>query len=410
MITGSTFDRFVQSVRERLFVPQADDGRRVGMEIEMLPMLAESALPCPLDGGGDSRSTLGFLRPYGTAEGWREQRSAKGAPYFTLPSGWTLTFEPGGQLELCTTPSGSISAIVREASEVLSRLRNAASDVGIELVSFGIDPVNDITCVPLQLQSARYLAMTRYFESIGPSGVRMMRQTAATQVSLDAGRAPEERWRLLSDLTPYLTAIFANSSRYAGEESGFRSFRAQCWRSLDASRTGVPYPAQPACDAYARFALEAFDMTRTDGRGAYRTFGDWVREGQGDLSQWENHLTTLFPEVRPRGHLEVRSIDALAPEEIVAPAVLLAGLAYDAGAAAEARRLVPPVDDDMLNRAARCGLFDPEIATIATELAQIAFRGAAALGEDIVGTADIERAAELTFTRLRATQPSVAAS
>ena len=410
MIPGSRFDWFVRSVRDRLFVPQSDDCRRVGLEIEMLPMLAASALPCPLEGVGSTPSTLGFLRPYGAADGWREQRSPKGAPYFTLPNGWTLTFEPGGQLELCTTPSGSVSAVARESSEILSRLRSAARDVGIELLSVGIDPLNDITCVPLQLKSARYVAMTRYFESIGPSGVRMMRQTAATQLSLDAGSAPEERWRLLSDLTPYLTAIFANSARYAGEESGFRSFRAHCWRSLDASRTGVPHPELPACEAYAHFALDAFDMTRTDDRGAYRRFRDWVLEGQGDSSQWENHLTTLFPEVRPRGHLEVRCMDALPPEEIVAPAVLLAGLTYDAGASAEARRLVPPVDDDMLNRAARCGLYDPTIASIATDLAQIALHGASALGEHVVRATDVERAAELTFTRLRATQPSVAAS
>lgn len=409
MITGATFDRFVGSVRERLFVPECDDRRRIGMEIEMLPMLAESALPCPLERGEGTRSTLGFLRPYATARGWREQRSSKGAPYFTLPNGWTLTFEPGGQLELCTTPSGSVSAVARQASETLSRLRSAASDVGIELLSIGIDPVNDITSVPLQLKSPRYVAMTRYFDSIGPNGVRMMRQTAATQVSVDAGSAPEARWRLLSDVTPYLTAMFANSARYAGVESGFQSFRAQCWRSLDASRTGVPHPELAPCEAYTRFALDALDMTRTDERGGYRPFGDWVLEGQGEAEHWENHLTTLFPEVRPRGHLEVRSVDALPPEEIIAPAVLIAGLTYDVGAAAEARRLVPTVDENMLNRAARCGLSDPEIASLASELAQIALRGAAALGENVVSAADVERVAELTLTRVRATQSSVAA-
>jgi glutamate--cysteine ligase len=410
MIGGPTFDRFVRSVRERLFVPQADDRRRIGLEIELLPMLADSARPCPLERGDDARSTLGFLRPYGFAAGWREHRSAKGAPYFGLPNGWTLTFEPGGQIELCTTPSASVSALAREASDVLTRLRGAAGDAGIDLLSVGIDPVNDISSVPLQLESPRYVAMTRYFERIGPSGVRMMRQTAATQVSVDAGREPEDRWRFLSDLTPYLTALFANSTRYLGEESGFQSFRAHCWRSLDASRTGVPHPELTACEGYARFALDAFDMTRTDERGEYRSFADWVLAGHGDAAEWENHLTTLFPEVRPRGHLEVRSLDALPPEEIIAPAVLIAGLTYDARAAAEARHVVPMIQADMLNRAARCGLYDSEIASVATELVRIALRGAAALGENFVTAADVERAGELTLTRLRATPTSVAAS
>jgi glutamate--cysteine ligase len=321
-----------------------------------------------------------------------------------------LTFEPGGQIELCTTPSASISTLAREASEVLTRLRVAAGDAGIDLLSIGIDPVNDISAVPLQLESARYVAMTRYFERIGPSGVRMMRQTAATQVSVDAGKAPEERWRLLSDMTPYLTALFANSSRYAGEESGFQSFRAHCWRSLDASRTGVPHPELPACEGYARFALDAFDMTRTDERGDYRSFGDWVLAGHADAAEWENHLTTLFPEVRPRGHLEVRSLDALPPDEIIAPAVLIAGLTYDPRATAEARHVVPMIQSDILNRAARCGLYDPQIASVVTELAGIALRGAAALGENIVAAADVERAGELTITRLRSARTSVSVS
>jgi len=408
MTAAAVFDRFACWVREGLFAPQVDDRRRIGMEIEMLPMLAESALPCPLQGVEHPISTLGFLRPYGAAGEWREQRSAKGAPYFTLPNGWLVTFEPGGQLELCTSPGESVTELASEMTSILEPLRRAARDAGIELLSLGIDPVNDISRVPLQLKSERYVAMTRYFDSIGPSGVRMMRQTAATQVSVDAGGAPEVRWRLLSDLTPYLTAIFANSSRYAGEDSGYRSFRAQCWRSLDPSRTGVPHPELPACEAYTRFALDAFDMTRTDEEGSYRAFGDWACRGEGTTAQWTNHLTTLFPEVRPRGHLEVRSIDALPPEELVAPLALLAGLTYDAQAAVEARTLVPGADEDLLNRAARCGLYDSDIASIATDLVQIGLRGAARLGERVIVAADVERAADVTSDRMR--RPSTAGS
>lgn len=401
MTAPANCDRFTRWVRERLFTPQPDDRRRIGMEVEMLAMLAESGLPCPLEGIGHPISMLSFLRPYGAARDWREQRSPKGAPYFTLPNEWLLTFEPGGQLELCTTPCESVSGLAREASSILAQLRCAAGEVGIDLLSVGIDPVNDITRVPLQLKSERYVAMTQYFDSIGPSGVRMMRQTAATQVSVDAGQTPETRWRLLSDMTPYLTAIFANSSRYAGVESGYRSFRAQCWRSLDVSRTGVPYPELPGCEAYTRFALEALDMTRREDDGTYRAFGDWMCKGESTAAQWANHLTTLFPEVRPRGHLEVRSIDALPPEELLCPLVLIAGLTYNAQAAAEARDLLLSADEHILTMAARCGLYDSDIASVATELVQIGLRGAARLGERFVAAAEVEHASNLVSTRLR---------
>src|SRR5438067_207173 len=203
------------------------------------------------------------------------------------------------------TASVSVEYFARSVRE---RLFVPQADDGIDLASVGIDPHNTIDSVPLQLHSPRYDRMTRYFDSIGPSGVRMMRQTAATQVSLDPGRDPAARWRLLADLTPYLTAMFANSPRYAGGETGYRSFRARCWRLLDPSRTGIPHPALPACEAYTQFALDAVDMMRTTENGAYRAFGDWAADGQWTDVEWEDHLSTLFPEVRPRGYLEVRSI------------------------------------------------------------------------------------------------------
>jgi len=398
MTAAAALDFFARSVRERLFVPQADERRRVGAEIEMLPVLADNGLPCPLDAARDGeRCTLSFMRAYGGALEWRELRSAKGAPYFSLPNGSTLTFEPGGQLELCTLPNASVSALVRDVRATVEGLRSAATAAGIELASVGIDPRNEIHRVPLQLNSARYVRMTRYFDSIGPSGVRMMRQTAATQVSLDGGRDPARRWRLLADLTPYLTAIFANSPRYAGRDTGYRSFRARCWRLLDSSRTGVPYPELSACDAYTRFALDAGDMSRTVADGTYRSFGEWAADGQWDEAAWEDHLSTLFPEVRPRGHLEVRSLDALAPEMVAAPLVLLAGLAYDERTAEDARDLLPAADEEMLNRAAQCGLRDRQVADVAADLVALGLQGARALGEYVVGGAEREEA-EQFFT------------
>jgi glutamate--cysteine ligase len=391
MTATATLEFFARSVREHLFVPGPNEQRRVGAEIELLPFLADSGLPCPLEPArDDDRCTLSLIRQHGDRLRWEERRSSKGAPYFVLPNGSMLTFEPGGQLELCTLPQASISRLLREVRATITDLKQAAIDAGIELASIGIDPRNDVGCLPLQLNSPRYLRMTRYFESIGPSGVRMMRQTAATQVSLDPGRDPARRWRLLLDLTPYLTAMFANSPRYAGESTGYRSYRARCWRLLDPSRTGIPDQELSACEAYARFALNAGDMSRTTADGGYRSFGEWVSDGQWTESEWTDHLTTLFPEVRPRGYLELRSMDALAAEMLAAPLILVAGLIYNEKAAEEARRVLAVADEEMLNRAAECGLRDEEIARVATELVALGIGGAEALGDDVVDSADLE--------------------
>jgi len=393
MTATAALDFFARSVRDRLFVPQSDELRRVGAEIELLPLFADGGLPCPLEATrDDERCTLSLIRAFGAGRGWRERRSAKGAPYFALPNGWTLTFEPGGQVELCTLPQRCLSDLLRAIRDTISGLTLAAADAGIELASVGIDPHNGVRSIPLQLHSPRYDRMTQYFDSIGPSGVRMMRQTAATQVSLDAGPHPTRRWRLLSDLTPYLTAMFANSPRYAGDDTGYRSFRARCWRLLDPSRTGIPHVELPACEAYTRFALDAGDMSRTDASGSYRSFGEWATDGEWNEKDWDDHLTTLFPEVRPRGHLEVRSIDALGPDMVGAPLVLLAGLTYDERTAEEARALVPSADEEMLNRAARCGLLDDQIARTVSDLVPLGLRGARALGEEVIGDAELERA------------------
>jgi glutamate--cysteine ligase len=309
-----------------------------------------------------------------------------------MPNGWTLTFEPGGQVELCTTPASRIGQLVADARRAAASLQRFAADRGIVLASLGIDPYNDSSMVPLVVRSERYVKMTTYFERIGPSGVRMMRQTAATQISIDGGADPSGRWRLLADAAPYLTALFANSTRYAGRGTGFQSFRERCWRLLDPSRTGVPHPELPPCEGYARFALDAVDMTRTTPTGEYRPFADWALDGDWTEAQWENHLSTLFPEVRPRGHLEVRSIDALPPDSFGAPVVLLAGIVYDDSTAMDARLLLGAADEDLLERAARCGMRDPEIACTASALAELGLRGARALGEQVIDGAEIEYA------------------
>jgi glutamate--cysteine ligase len=387
-------DRFTSVVRETLFRSQTRTAQRIGAEVELIPVFAGTGAPCPLErsAAGDQWCTLDIVRDFGVRRGWVEQRSAKGAPYFALPAGGMLTFEPGGQLELCAPPCDGASELISSLREVLSPLCSAACDRGVELLTLGIDPYNEVAAVPQQLSSERYNRMAVYFNTRGPNGVRMMRQTAATQISVDAGSDPEARWRLLCDLAPSLTAIFANSRYYAGRDSGYQSFRARCWRTLDPSRTGVPHPELEPGEAYARFALDAIDMMRVRDDGSYASFADWAEPGDGDDASWELHLSTLFPEVRPRGYLEVRSIDALPIEYLAAPIVLISGLVYDADAAVAARAALPAADEALLARAALCGLRDPELRVLAEEIVRLGLNGAKRLGPELVRNRDLEDA------------------
>ncbi|HTE45692.1 MAG TPA: glutamate-cysteine ligase family protein, partial [Gemmatimonadaceae bacterium] len=202
------------------FTPDA--GRTlVGAEVEFLVHDLASGFPVPLLGG--PHSLVELLRHYGARAGWNERHGYGVVPRFEIPGRAIVTFEPGGQLEISTLPCVNASALIACLNDVVLPLRSALNEQGIRLESIGIDPRNDAVHIPLQLPVERYETMTRYFDAIGPFGVRMMRQTAAIQVSLDRGSRPAERWRLLNDLAPYVIAIFANSPHYLGRDTGHRS-------------------------------------------------------------------------------------------------------------------------------------------------------------------------------------------
>jgi glutamate--cysteine ligase len=209
-----------------------------------------------------------------------------------------VTFEPGGQVELnlpCSLGPAALGAAFTTGTTELRR-RCLASGVRLETT-----PV-DTRAVPLQLRTPRYLAMQAHFDRVGPAGRRMMRQTAGTQVCLDwwPGRAGLEQWRLLLLAGPFLAAAL---NRSAGIGS-----RLATWLAVDPDRTGFDERLLLGDDpvaAYARFAA-------------------------GAIAFVDNHLTTLFPPVRPRGrYLEARFLDVQPDHDVVPVATLLASLLYD---------------------------------------------------------------------------------
>ncbi|MDX6258622.1 MAG: glutamate--cysteine ligase [Kribbellaceae bacterium] len=220
-------------------------------------------------------------------------RTAHAAPY--------ITFEPGGQLELslpcAPDPAGALCAFTED-------LQKHLATAGIQLDAVPCDPRPEHE-VPLQLTSPRYVAMHRHFDTIGPAGRRMMRRTASTQICLDwwPGAAGLEQWRVLNLAGPFLAARFARSS-------GLGS-RLTTWLRADPARTGFDdrlLRGDPVT-AYAEFAAAA------------KVF---VTGGPAD------HLTTLFPPVRPRGkYLEVRFLDAQEPATVGRVITALANLLYD---------------------------------------------------------------------------------
>jgi len=388
-------ERLIAHVRDTLFSPTPAaiaSGRRIGAEVELLPLDADTRRMCPLESGQGRRrpAVLPFLRRHAARHHWTEEQSSKGAPLFRLPDGGSLTFEPGGQVEYSSPPCQSASALIERLHAAVLPMRSAACEEGIDLVAAGIDPQNPIERVPLQLRVDRYCRMADYFATIGPAGARMMRQTAALQVNLDLEVEPTARWHILNAAAPYVVAIFANSPRYGGLPTGEQSYRARVWRELDPRRTGIVDLDGDAAAAYVEFALQAPSVMSGAVGGAYLPFSEWLDRGQVSEADWRTHLTTLSPEVRPRGYLEVRSADTIPPEWYAAPIALLSGITYHYPTRLAAAELLGSAEPELLVRAGTLGLRDPAVGRIAIDLFELSLTGCRALGEAFLSAHRLE--------------------
>ena len=389
-----TRGQLADDLRERVFPSPSLPGvaPRIGAEVEIIPVDTASGRPLPLD--GERRSTLEMLRRAGADAGWRHRRSAKAnVPEVELPDGGRITFEPGGQIEISSAPNVSLSALVDRLRSTVARIADAAP-AAVELLARGIDPRTPVDAVTPQLDAERYRRMLRHFDRIGPSGARMMRQTASFQVCVDGGETPERTWTVLNALAPFMVAIFANSPRYGGRETGHRSFRRYIWATLDPRRTGLRGTSTDPIEEYLRFALDAPAFLLPDVGGEAAPFAYWLARGDATAGDWCTHLSTLFPEVRPRGYFELRSADVVAPEWYAVPLVFVAGLVYDRPTLDAAAELLGVPDPALLAHAGRDGLADQALRDRACTLCDLALTGCATLGGEFVAARDLAAAAE----------------
>lgn len=365
--------------------------RRIGVEVEFIPVEALSGQRCAIEGEGVA-PTLPLLRRFGAKQAWQEATTAKGTPCFSIPAGGTITYEPGGQLEYSSPPCSGPSSLLTVLRSVVLPLSAAAAGEGIDLLARGIDPFNPIERAPLLLRARRYELMAEYFAAIGPAGARMMRQTASLQINLDYGDEPWVAWRVLNAMAPYVTAIFANSPIYNRRPTGFQSTRAVVWRTVDPERTGIVFDRKKPVQAYRDFALAAPAMLLPAAGGRYRRFAEWLRMATLSRHDWDEHLSTLFPEVRPRGHLELRSADVVPTQWLAAPLALVAGILYQPEALHAADALLGSPQPELLDRAAARGMHDPALQSTSLDLVDIALVGCKELGSGYFHPADLEQA------------------
>ncbi|MFI0508999.1 ergothioneine biosynthesis glutamate--cysteine ligase EgtA [Streptomyces sp. WSLK1-5] len=341
-----------------------------------------------------------------------ERLAAAYAALRTVPLTSALTVEPGGQLELSSQPADSLMECIGTVSADLAAVRAALAEHGLGLVGLGHDPWHP----PRRyLREPRYDAMETCLDRTGPAGRAMMCTSASVQVCVDAGHEEPgplglgRRWWLAHQLGPVLVAAFANSPLARSERTGWLSTRQLRWTEIGKDRAGGPSLATDPRTAWARHVLDAPVMCVRRDSGPWDvpeglTFREWARSGTPRPPSREDldyHVSTLFPPVRPRGHLELRMIDAQPGDDgWIVPLAVTAALFDDPETAETAYRVVKPLAERTLSLpaphnplwidAARDGLADPElheaaIACFAAALEALPRLGATSAVTDAVG-------------------------
>lgn len=363
---------------------------RVGLEAELFPFW--------ITPDGRPAARLALVEIVGIVDGIpgtdRNPASADGRPSWQL-DGALITEEPGAQVEVAGPPEPDAGQAVVGLEGVVTRLSAAFEAAGAGLVAAGLDLWSSPDQVPVQLEVPRYQAMTAYFERRGGrQGHLLMCASCSLQVNVDLGppSVAARRWLLANLAAPVLVAAFA-----ASPARGAVNGRARGWQGLDPTRTGVAPPLVAGVDDPLEHALAdalRADVLLVERRGrSYAgepgwSFGDWVASphptyGRPTVADLDKHLTTLFPESRLRGYLEVRSIDELPARWRGAAVALVVGLLYDGRAQEAALAVLEPHRSDvpqLLRRAAVAGLGDPLLRRLAVEVLDAAHDGAKRLG------------------------------
>ena len=327
---------------------------RLGTEHEKFPFFRADLAPVPYEGPrGGIRDLLEGLAGL---TGW-EPILEEGRPIglFDAEGGGAVSLEPGGQFELSGAPLETLHQTAAELRLHLEQLRRLAEPLDIGFLGLGHSPLWTRAQTPMMPKS-RYRIMASYMPRVGSRGLDMMFRTCTVQVNLDfaSERDMVAKLRVSLALQPLATALFAASPFTEGALNGMRSMRSEIWRDTDGARTGMLDFAFEDGMGYERYVDWAIDVPMyflkrgadyldVAGGSFRRLLEGSMPEKPGEratISDWANHLGTLFPEVRLKRYLEMRGADAGPEDRLVALPAFWVGLLYDDAALDQAWQLV----------------------------------------------------------------------
>ena len=330
---------------------------RIGTEHEKFGYCRDTLQPIPYDGPRSVKAVLEGLRD---RFGWDPVMEG-GHIIGLVKDGANVSLEPGGQLELSGAPLETVHQTCAEVNDHLRQVREVADIIGVEFIGLGAAPIWTHDQMPL-MPKGRYKLMDGYMQKVGTMGTTMMRRTCTVQVNLDFGSEADmvKKFRVALALQPVATALFANSPFFEGQVNGHKSWRAKVWRNLDADRTGMlPFAFEDGFgfERYVDYALDVpMYFVYRDGKyinALGQSFRDFLKGElpalpgeKPTLSDFADHLTTIFPEARLKKFIEMRGADGGPWRRLCALPAFWVGLMYDQSALDSAWDLVKGWDAD----------------------------------------------------------------
>lgn len=329
-----------QLVRHHELGEKTKDGLLIGTEHEKFVLDAKTNKLVPYEGAHGIKALLQGLIRFGF------QPIMEGSHIIGLTRGTeTISLEPAGQLELSGAPLKNLHDMSMELERHLSEVKMVGSELGLKFMAIGYHPTLTVEEAPW-MPKGRYAIMKNYMPKVGGRGLEMMLLTCTTQVNLDYTSEADmvRKMRVGLALQPVVSALFASSPFQKGNLAGRLTNRCAVWLDVDAVRSGtLPFAFEEGF-GYERYVDYALDvpMYFVYRNGKYincagQSFRDFL-EGKlpalpGEkpmMSDWMNHLTTLFPDVRMKTYLEMRGADVgTRPDMIKALPALWTGLFYD---------------------------------------------------------------------------------
>jgi len=315
---------------------------RIGTEHEKFAFMLESHRPVPYEGPRGIRALLEGMQHL---LGW--QPIMEGLNIIGLADvtgGGAISLEPGGQFELSGAQVETVHQTRSEVMAHLAQVREVAAPLRIGFVGIGMTPDWSRADMP-KMPKGRYKIMTAYMPKVGTLGLDMMYRTCTVQTNLDFSSEADmvKKLRVSIALQPVATALFANSPFTEGKPNGFLSFRSEIWRDTDNARAGMlPWAFEDGMgfERWVDYALDVpmYFVKRSDDYvdAAGQSFRDLLAGklpampgARATISDWANHISSIFPEVRLKRYLEMRGADSGPLANLLALPAFWVGTLYD---------------------------------------------------------------------------------